>query len=1065
MRRIPISLTPLFALVWTSASILAQSTSQGAIAGTAEDSTGAAIPGAVVTIHNDGTNADHPLTADASGYFNAPLLEPGTYTVTITAPSFGTEVEKGVVVQVGQLTTVMPKLTAGGTQQAVSVSADTTVLNFESPDASSVLTRKAIDNIPVQNRRWSALALTTPGVVADSNGFGLVSVRGMSTLLNNVEIDGADDNQAYYSEERGRTREAYSTSENAVREFVVNSGVYSAQYGRAAGGVINSVTRSGTNQLHGELLFDDLDHGFGAIPPGTTLTSVTQTGSGLAVSTSAYKPQDLRKIYGGSLGGALIKDRLFWFYTYDQQTRIDPAIAKAGTPGTFFASPDAALPSGSCNLATGYLTGSTAMNADYTLDSQACTLAARESLTSYADGAAAYDAGLASLDSDLGEVPRVGYQEINTPKLDYQINGRNRVSFLYHRLRWDAPGDVQTTASAAYARDTFGNDFVKLDYGLSKLETQLSANLSNEVLYQYGRELDDETQQPFTAFTADNLVGTGPGGVNVPQVAVDGSTGFTLGSPYYSYRLALPDERKWQVGDTLYYQLHNHTLRFGADLLHNNDLINNTYESNGAFSYSYIGNLLADLDSKGAKGTCNSAGSSAATAITSAVGAYKCWSSFYQGFGNPVFEIATMDYGGFVQDNWKVTPRLTLELGVRYDYESLPQPYARYDAPTATFTPYAGLTNRPSDKNNVGPRIGFSADVFGNGQTVLRGGFGLYYGRILNGTILNTYLNTGSPAGQFTTASIKPTAVNAPGFPSIISSGSAATPTSYFFAKNMQNPQVEEIDLQVQQNLGRSTVLQVSYLGALGRELPNFLDVNLNPATVKDVAITIVDTTGKSPLPNGTVFTVPTYTSFTNPAFGSITEVLSNINSNYHGMVAEIQNRSIHGVTFDANYTWSHALDFNQNASSTTSVQTWLDPYAPARTNYGISQFNVGNRFVGYVLYTIPGFGSDTLLKDLTHGWMINDTFQMQNACHTQPRSRAAITPAMRFNRTGMVRGALPMYRRSGATTTRLRALLWMTHGCRRTFRSKTGMLYNFGPMCTTSPTTRTLLHQPATST
>jgi outer membrane cobalamin receptor len=101
----------------------------------------------------------------------------------------------------------------------------------------------------VQNRRWSSLALTTPGVVADSSGFGLISVRGMSTLLNNIEIDGADDNQAYFSEERGRTREGYSTSANAVREFEVNTGVYSAQYGRAAGGVINSVTKSGTNQI------------------------------------------------------------------------------------------------------------------------------------------------------------------------------------------------------------------------------------------------------------------------------------------------------------------------------------------------------------------------------------------------------------------------------------------------------------------------------------------------------------------------------------------------------------------------------------------------------------------------------------------------------------------------------------------------------------------------------------------------------------------------------------------------------------------------------------------------
>src|SRR6202042_586064 len=148
-------------------------------------------------------------------------------------------------------------LKAGATNQTVEVSAETPLVNLESPDFSSNLNKQALDNIPINNRRWSSLAMTTPGVVSDSNGFGLVSIRGISPILNNIEIDGADDNQAYYAEERGRTREAYSTSANAVREFAVNTGVYSAEYGRAAGGVITSVTRSGTNAIHGEAYFFD----------------------------------------------------------------------------------------------------------------------------------------------------------------------------------------------------------------------------------------------------------------------------------------------------------------------------------------------------------------------------------------------------------------------------------------------------------------------------------------------------------------------------------------------------------------------------------------------------------------------------------------------------------------------------------------------------------------------------------------------------------------------------------------------------------------------------------------
>src|SRR5437660_466058 len=143
--------------------------------------------------------------------------------------------------------------------------------------------------------RWSDFALLTPGVVNDSNGFGLLSFRGMSTLLNNNTIDGADNNQAFFSEERGRTRACYSSAKAAVQEFQVNTSNYSSEYGRAAGGVVNTVTKSGTNQYHGEVYFYDRDNSWGAINPFTTLT--TQTSPGV-FTTSPYAPTDVRKMYG-----------------------------------------------------------------------------------------------------------------------------------------------------------------------------------------------------------------------------------------------------------------------------------------------------------------------------------------------------------------------------------------------------------------------------------------------------------------------------------------------------------------------------------------------------------------------------------------------------------------------------------------------------------------------------------------------------------------------------------------------------------------------------------------------
>ena len=155
-----------------------QSTTQGAISGTVEDATGAVIPAAGVTIHNDGTSSEQHLTTDSKGYFDASLLEPGTYTVTITAAGFGNYKADAVIVQVGQVTTVEPHLKAGADNQVVEVSADEPVLNFESPDFSSNLNKHALENIPVNNRRWSSLAMTTPGDTSTASLSEVLRVMG-----------------------------------------------------------------------------------------------------------------------------------------------------------------------------------------------------------------------------------------------------------------------------------------------------------------------------------------------------------------------------------------------------------------------------------------------------------------------------------------------------------------------------------------------------------------------------------------------------------------------------------------------------------------------------------------------------------------------------------------------------------------------------------------------------------------------------------------------------------------------------------------------------------------------
>jgi hypothetical protein len=958
----------------------AQSTTQGGVSGTVFDASDAIVPNAKIVIRNNGTNAEQTLTSDSAGSFNAPQLAPGTYTITISAPGFSEVRSTNVTVQVNLATDFTQHLQAGAETQTVEVTSESPVLNFESPVYGGHLSNAEIESLPMNNRRWSTLALLTPGATVDLNGFGLIQFRAISPLLNNVEVDGADDNQAFFSEERGRTRAGYSTSQAAVREFTVNSGVYSAEYGRAVGGVVNSVTKSGTNAIHGELYFYNRDSSRAAYQPLTTNTVFNSTTDQYV--TTPYKPKDKRNQFGFGVGGALIKDKLFWFDAFDMYRRNFPGTAKANNPAAFFTTPDAALPAGyTCSATTGAVTAPKGGTAASTIDTQTCLLSARLK-TTYAAAAVDYNQQLQALLPDLGSVPRFGDQEINTPKLDWQINGKNHLSGLYHRLRWDSPGGVQTQSTNNYAIDSFGTDFVKLDYGLAKLDS-VFGRFTNELRYQYGRELNDEGRQTPSSYTNSNLTNT----TGTPvEVAIYPTTGLYAGTPYYSFRTSYPDERKWQIGDTASITLGRHNIKFGEDFVHNDDLQDNLYEGNGYYSYtSNIVNYFSDLISKGS--TCNASGSGVGSA---AAGFYPCYNSFAQGFGPAVFELTTQDYGVFVQDDWKATPHLTVNIGARYDYEKLPTPFSG-------LTTLAQTAYHPSDKNNIAPRVGFSWDPYGIGKTVVRGGYGMYYGRIFNALLLNAYENTGSPNSQaaYSFTSSTTGAPTLPGIASVAPPATATGPNIQYLAKNLQNPMTHQFDLAVQQELGWQTVLSVSYIGALGRQLPNFLNLNLNPTYSYMANYTVTPAANGScgPIACGTVIPEKVYASkqqtgastsaynyvTPNAAYGAVTQVTSNVNSSYNALTVEVQKRAAKLLSFDALYTWSHALDFNQNASTSASTNNWFDPFGNPRANYGNSEFNIPNRVVTWALLNFPGVSEGNRLKYLTNGWSLKPLLQAQS--------------------------------------------------------------------------------------
>jgi hypothetical protein len=245
----------------------------------------------------------------------------------------------------------------------------------------------------------------TPGAVPDG-AFGLISFRGISGLLNNNTVDGGDNNQAFFSEERGRTRIPYVVSQASIREFQVNTSSYSAEYGRAAGGVVNAITKSGSNEFHGVGFFYDRDNRWGA----RNAFSFQTVGTPPNTQVIGLKPTDRRLQYGGAIGGPIVKDKLFFFFTFDQQKQKFPAVA-AEIIGSFNLT--------SANIAT--------------LTARGVTVAQR-------------DAALAFLQGLTGEVSRRRDQSIILPKIDWQINEKHTFTATYNRLRAESPAGVQSQA-------------------------------------------------------------------------------------------------------------------------------------------------------------------------------------------------------------------------------------------------------------------------------------------------------------------------------------------------------------------------------------------------------------------------------------------------------------------------------------------------------------------------------------------------------------------------------------------------------------------------------------------
>ncbi len=854
----------MFLLVFVShltipASLSAQALGSSGIEGTVMDSSGAVILGASVTIRNVATGASRTVTADSSGHYRMLLLQPGDYEVTAQQSGFTTVRRTGIRLEVGATATVDLELRVAAVAETVTVTAEAPITEPERTEYSATVGEKSVENLPINGRRWENFVLLTPGVVPDGT-FGLVSYRGVSGLYNNNQVDGADNNQAFFSEARGRTRAAYTISQAAIKEFQVGLSNFTAESGRAAGGSVNAVTKSGTNDFHGEAFWYIRDDAIQAQEP-----------------FQPSKPPDRRQQYGVSLGFPLVKDKLFFFGNFDQQLRHNNYFVKPAS--------------------SSFLTG-----------------------TCSAPGCASTIAFFNSLQVF---VPRGLLNNVAFGKVDWVLSPKHTLIGQYNWHRWKSPNGIRTAPIQFNAESDNGFDGVKTDMLLFRLNSVLTPTLFNEGRFQYGRDFE---------FQTPNATG--------PSTSI--SNGISFGMPNFLPRPAFPNEKRFQWTDNLSWVKGRHALKFGADINYVRERQINLFQGGGIYSYSTINDIASD---------CPTA---ATGCVPRADGTRtgKHYSNFNHAFDNTgqsgrVF-FTTTDYNWYVQDTIRASSGLTLNLGMRYEYQKLPQPEpVTISGQTATGNPAFPLTQSfNQDTNNLAPRVGIAWDIRNRHKTVIRAGYGIHYGRTSNSALSSARTNNGR---LFVSFFFTPTTSGSPVYPNCFTpainspsctlptpTGTGSRPDIQFLAADYARPIIHESELSIERQLFANTSVSVSYLYSRGQRLPLFRDINLLQPSDTLLFVAPDGTFGAFPLFTGSR---PTTTA------GRLTVSESVINSKYNAFVLRVDQRLSHGILFSGHFTVSKALDNGQGSTTFFGGNDPLNPF-DRRNDNGLSTFDTRKRFV-----------------------------------------------------------------------------------------------------------------------
>jgi hypothetical protein len=786
---------------------------------------------------------------------------------------------------VGQALVLDLTLKPAGTTETVTVSGEAPVVEVTRSSVAAAVNDLSVANLPVNGRNFIDFALLTPGVTRDPRG-GDISFGGLRGTLNSLQIDGADNNNTFFGQTLGRTgsgRAPYQFSQDAVKEFQVNTNGYSAEYGRAGGAVINVVTKSGTNEFHGTAFEFYRDRSLNAND------AINKANQARQRRPNKQPPFHINQ-FGGNIGGPIVKDKAFFFFDYDGQRQSLPNVVIPGGPG-FTPPPDPVAQQ------------------------------AFQSLLPLA-----------------GNYLRTFNQNVYMFKGDWQMTSNHRFSGRYNSQRFTG-SNLENSGSTSAAEHT-GDSLVKTDTVTLSLNSVLTNRLVNEGRFQVARD-----KEPGLANSDKPEAEIREGGVVV----------LTIGRNFFSPRETTI--RRYQVGDNVSYLFGNHGLKFGADV--NHDHIKNFFP--GQFGGQYFFTSLAQF----------------------ATGRPARYVQAFAGEGTtgPLTFPNNTEFAWYVQDDWRVTPRLTLNLGLRYDVQKITDPPVRN--PDPGLAALALRTDRINfGKKNYGPRFGFAWNPLASKRLVVRGGYGIFYGR--TPSIMAAQVHSQNAINvqvlTFTGTSV-PTYPNR--FATPPTGGVPSVPSIFAFAPDYVSPYVQQGSFGLEYELMRDFSISASYLVVKGTHLQRARNINLRLPVVP-TSIELIDADGRTSL--GT----RTYLRFPGPLlpnFGRISQFESTANSIYHGLVLQANKRFSRNFQMLISYTLSKSIDDTPDATSVVAFSSGDDakqvqnPFN-LRDDRGPSFTDVRHRFVASGLWELAYAKSlqNPVARAVLNGWSLSGILTVQSA-------------------------------------------------------------------------------------